>query len=236
MLTANFAFSQSLHSVTVSEAGESDPQTPSGKTSNLWFLGDCLVLGIGNVRIATTVEPSRVPVDLEIKMKTGLWSSWWNSLMSDTQEKIIASLVSTPIALALIWVFGVGWFINVNVPHVPLGADIWSGLQIGGIPSVIQTVAFFVLAFAGTALGFMIGEGMLHTALTDRGVVASSVQLLGSLAILPLTVMMVVLYTVSMSEGILIGPFLGAVAVGVVRIIRACYASGSGVSTGNFRR
>lgn len=154
-------------------------------------------------------------------MKTELSSSCWNSLASDTQENIIASLVVTPIMLSLVWVFGVGWFINVNVPYIPEGADIWrSGLQIGGIPSVIQTVAFFILAFAGTAIGFIVGESMLHTAFTDRGVGASSLQMLGFLAILPLTVMMAVLYTLSMLEGILIGPFLGAVAVGVARIIR----------------
>jgi hypothetical protein len=154
-------------------------------------------------------------------MKTGFLSQWWDSLSIESQGKIIAALVGTPVVLALIWVLGVGWFINVTVPYVPPGADVWtSGLHIGGIASVIQSGAFFVLAFVGTAAGFLVGEAMLHAALTDRGAVTCSVQVLGVLALLPLGVMMTVLYTVSMSEGILVGPFLGALTVGIGRIIR----------------
>lgn len=147
-------------------------------------------------------------------------SSSWQRLTEERRDQIISAVIAVPICLAFFWVFGADMLFKFRIPHVPEAADCWaSGFQVGGILSVVQCIAYFILSVAGTAAGFLLGEGMLHTARTDSGTGAFLVQQLGVLTALPLTLLMAMLYMISMSEGILIGPFLGAVVVGVGRIV-----------------
>ena len=138
------------------------------------------------------------------------------------RELFLWIVLGVPALLALVWIFLADSFIKV--PSVSADGNFWtSGFHVSGTAAVTQALAFFVLACVGTAIGFVIGEGMLHTALTDKRPGASGLQLLGVTTVLPLSVMMVVVYFMAMSQGLLIAPFLGASAVGVARIILAVF-------------